>query len=265
MVAPGSTPARTIAVALSCLAAGGAVAYLIIEQNNAAVARQVEQHRIADAEAAEREGAVQMEELFIEGERWYGGFGNQVDYSRAVKCWELGTEGGHAAAAAALGWCHLLGRGVDKSETKAEQLCTRAVDQLGLLDLAATGHAGAQNNLGLMSEYGKGVEQDVTKAVEWYAKAADQKHALAQNNLGIMYEFGMGVRRDERKAVRLYREAAAQGLAPALYMLGHKYANGSGGAPKDEAKAREVWQVAAQQGHVRAQEELEKRGWPIKV
>ena len=195
------------------------------------------------------------EELFKQGERWYGGCGRRVDYTKAVQCFQQASEAGHAAATAALGWCHLLGRGVSQSEDKAQELCKRALEELELQAKADQGHAGAQNNLGLMHEYGKGVEQDARKAVGWYRRGAEQGHPQAQNNLAIMLDFGIGVEADKDQALDWFRKSADQGFAPGQFMLASKLANGAG-TQKDEALAAELWQRAADQGHARAQFQL---------
>ena len=51
-----------------------------------------------------------------------------------------------------------------------------------------------------------------------------------------MYENGRGVAKDEARAVELYQAAADQGLAAAQCYLGFMYENGRGVA-KDEARA----------------------------
>ncbi len=69
----------------------------------------------------------------------------------------------------------------------------------------------AQNNLGVMYDNGQGVPQDYKKAVEWYARAADQGHAMGQANLGVMYANGQGVPQDYVQAYKWFNISATQG------------------------------------------------------
>ena len=77
----------------------------------------------------------------------------------------------------------------------------------------------------------------------------------AQNRLGVCYEYGTGVEKDEQRAVELYQKAAEQGDATAQFNLEVCYENGTGVA-KDEQMAVELYQNAAEQGHAGAQKRL---------
>ena len=48
-----------------------------------------------------------------------------------------------------------------------------------------------------------------------FQEAAKQRHAYAQNMLGWCYQHGTGVERDEKKAVEWYEKAAEQGSVTA--------------------------------------------------
>src|SRR5438477_311476 len=61
--------------------------------------------------------------------------------------------------------------------------------------------------------------------------------------LGQKYALGEGLVKDEKKAVELYQQAANQGYAKAQHNLGVCYENGKGVA-KDEKKAAELYQQA---------------------
>ena len=118
----------------------------------------------------------------------------------------------------------------------SERLHT-AIDSLGkkefalahklFLNLANKGIAEAQMNLGMMFERGQGVPKNFKEAIRWYHLAADQglikaqekmdsllsKAATAQINfgLGMRFESGEGVPQDYREAIRFYRLAADLG------------------------------------------------------
>jgi hypothetical protein len=68
----------------------------------------------------------------------------------------------------------------------------------------------------------------------------------------LSYIVGQGVVKDEKKAAELYQLAANQGDAGAQFGLGLCYAKGKG-VVKDEKKAAELFQLAANQGLATAQ------------
>ena len=102
-------------------------------------------------------------------------------------------------------------------------------------DLANRGMAEAQINLGMMFESGQGVLQNFDEAIKWYRLAASQglikaqeklnllvsKAAAAQVNfgLGVAFENGQGVPQDIMEAIRWYQLAADQGLIKAQEKL----------------------------------------------
>ncbi|MBT5968598.1 MAG: sel1 repeat family protein [Nitrospina sp.] len=102
-------------------------------------------------------------------------------------------------------------------------------------DLANRGMAEAQINLGMMFESGQGVLQNFDEAIKWYQLAASQglikaqeklnllvsKAAAAQVNfgLGVAFEKGQGVPQDIMEAIRWYQLAADQGLIKAQEKL----------------------------------------------
>ena len=96
-----------------------------------------------------------------------------------------------------------------------------------LLDLANKGIPEAQINLGMMFERGQGVPQDYNEAIRWYRLATDLGHIKAQEKLnsllkksadaqinfglGVIFENGQGVPQDYNEAIRWYRLAADLG------------------------------------------------------
>jgi TPR repeat protein len=95
------------------------------------------------------------------------------------------------------------------------------------LKLADKGMPEAQINLGMMFENGQGVPQDFKKAIRWYRLAANQGLTKAQEklnsllkisptaqinfDLGVRFETGQEVPQDFREAIRFYRLAADLG------------------------------------------------------
>ena len=91
---------------------------------------------------------------------------------------------------------------------------------------------------------GYGVRQDFAKAVKMWEKAAKKGHAKAEFSLGYCYANGVGVEKDVEVAKKWYLEAAEQGDA-----------NGDDDFETYE-KAAEMFKKAAEQGHVRAMNNL---------
>jgi len=70
-----------------------------------------------------------------------------------------------------------------------------------------------------------------------------------------MYLEGRGVPKDEKKAVEWFQKAAEQGMPKAQFRLGMMYAQGRG-VPQDRAKADEWYKKAADQGNIDARKVL---------
>ena len=180
-----------------------------------------------------------------------------------------------------LGEIYEEGREVEKNEKKAIELYEKAANQ---------GNPKAQYKLGKMYEEGRGVKKDAKKAAELYEKAANQEYDYAQFQIGQMYEEGRGVERNEKKAIQVYahlinkryfvwfevygkclerlekmpQKECEEGdwtqlitNAFAQCELGKKYLCGRG-VVKDEKKAAELYEKAANQGNIYAQYELGK-------
>ena len=73
--------------------------------------------------------------------------------------------------------------------------------------------------------------------------------------LGVLYYFGNGVDRDYRQAVEYFQRAANANDAAAQYHLGLCYLE-SHGVRQDPVKARELLQLAADNGEKRAADKL---------
>src|SRR3989339_10642 len=60
---------------------------------------------------------------------------------------------------------------------------------------------------------------NIIKAFFWYEKAAEANLAIAQYNLGMIYFEGAIVEKDEVKAKELWQKAADQGLEAAVKLM----------------------------------------------
>jgi TPR repeat protein len=85
----------------------------------------------------------------------------------------------------------------------------------------------------------------------WESKAA-QGDPEAMTNVGLLYLKGLGVKRDEGKAAEWYEKAAQLGFVVAQFNLGNLYYNGQG-VSRDKKQAARWYTAAAQGGHAKAQ------------
>ena len=116
--------------------------------------------------------------------------------------------------------------------------------------------------------YYENTEDYKKSAIELYEKSAAQFHTRAAYQLGLIYENGIVVNgnmvkagyvinKDYVKAFKNYQLAANQGDIKAQNKLGQFYENGYG-ITKDYCKALEYYQLASDQGDEDAQENLKR-------
>lgn len=88
---------------------------------------------------------------------------------------------------------------------------------------------------------------DLTDAVNWYRKAAEMGHAPAQVRLAELLDYS----EQNEAAASWFRQAAEQGEPEGMFGLARMYAAGEG-VSKDLARAVELYQQAADNGHTRS-------------
>ena len=103
---------------------------------------------------------------------------------------------------------------------------------------AERGNPEAQYLLGVAYSEGNGIDQELVEAVKWLQSAAKQGYAPAMQTL-----------------FTITRDVAQWGSPGFQFRLGLHYYTGCG-VDKDENKAVEWWQVAAEQGHEKATKAL---------
>ena len=91
------------------------------------------------------------------------------------------------------------------------------------------------------------------EAVSFLERAAKAGSPEAQFELAKLYERGTGVERDEARALELYQEAADQDFADAINDLGFLHYQGGLGLPADPKRALEYFERAADLRHPQAQ------------
>ncbi len=129
---------------------------------------------------------------------------------------------------------------------------SEALDKLG--KLAENGAVEAMHWLGVIYDTGEKLPADFAVAALWYEQAVDNgDYAPAQYRLAVLYEYGRGVVQDTEAAVELYEAAAEQGHVDAQRNLAFAYERGWG-VEKDPVKAFRWYQRAADQGDADAYE-----------
>lgn len=120
---------------------------------------------------------------------------------------------------------------------------------------AELGHAEAQCKLGDCYVKGIGVSRDLNEAMRWYRRSAEQGHAEALLKQGIFYAEGIGGQKDWRAALRCFAKSAKQGNADAQYMLALAHIDGEI-VEKNMNEARSWLSKSAEQGNKNAIERL---------
>jgi localization factor PodJL len=171
--------------------------------------------------------------------------GQPVDTSIAGL--ESGAVRGDAKAQFLLALRYSEGRGVEKDETKALSLATKAAEQ---------GYVLAQYRLGAMFERGIGVPKDLAAAKLWYEKAAKGGNRKAMHNLAVLYADGVGIGQSFQAASTWFRQGAEYGLVDSQYNLAILLERGMG-VEKNLQEAAKWYAVASTGGDSGATERLE--------
>lgn len=220
--------------------------------------------------------------------------GNSASGAEALYRWEQAAQLGSAEAQYMLGRRH-AGGGGDDSAFKSLACYMRAAEQghpealmavHGLLSAGAgraadaclrqaaeSGHAQAQSTLGQRFISGERLDPSSEQAHDWLERAARQGNADAQCALGDWFATGHGrapdfvsagdvgdwlaaghgSAPDFVQARQWYEKAAQQGHVKAQWLLGGLYANGAAGVPRDGKQAALWCKKAAAAGFAPAQ------------
>ena len=167
------------------------------------------------------------------------GTGMTKNVEDAKKWLEKAAETGDAEAFESLSVMYEAGEGVTKDAAKA----------LDYLDKAAKRNSvKALLRLAVKNLNGEGTAKDGKKAVGFLTRASELGSAEAQTALGSMYETGEGVEKKPAEAVVWYGKASEAGDPNAALKLGVIYSEGAEGVTKDDKKAMECFQRAADRG-----------------
>lgn len=145
-----------------------------------------------DALAASR-----VAEIFLFG---YGDF--EQNYEKANHWLQMAADMNDAWSSFALAIAYAYGRGVERDDSKALELYSKAY---------TLGYSAATNNLGVSYLNGEGTSVDEVKAFHLFEEASQKGNMYGVWNLGRCYEYALGTDCDLEKALELYREAERLG------------------------------------------------------
>ncbi|MBR4181640.1 MAG: SEL1-like repeat protein, partial [Candidatus Methanomethylophilaceae archaeon] len=149
---------------------------------------------------------------------------------------------------AAIGWfMRSADKGRQEAKSRLDELYDGSFDIC--LKLAHSGNPSAEFRLAKMYRDGNGVDADEEEALKWMRSAADHGHSGATMNLLNML--------DKEEAFTLCGELAESGNKDAQYRLARMYIEGKG-TEKDVSRALQWMTRAAEQGHQKAKDILEK-------
>lgn len=94
------------------------------------------------------------------------------------------------------------------------------------------------------------------EAVSWYSAAAEQGDAGGMAGLAEMYAKGEGVERDPARARQLFEQAAEAGHVKSMTVLAAAWEGGGLGLTADESRAGEWLLRAAREGDIRSMERV---------
>jgi TPR repeat protein len=163
---------------------------------------------------------------------------NSKSEKEAFAMFASAREKGSIHATACLGYCYVMGFGVEQKKQQGLTL---------LYEALKTGSTDALYGLYHCYADGVCVAQDQEKAVMLLRKAVEAENIAAIRELGRCYRDGVGCEKDIQEAVKLFTKAAAQGCFFAMSDLGLCYLHGDGVDQKDE-KAVELFTQAADVG-----------------
>jgi len=210
---------------------------------------------VAALEARASEGDVSaMVQL---GNAYWGGHGVGVNAEKGRAWLDRAAEKDSVEAQMLLGAAYMSGTHVTKSpQLAAKYLLQVAQREQVNPDDDRSSQALAQYWVALMYEQGSGVERSHEKALQFLQMAANNGNYPAEYDLAVLYNEGKGgITMDKTHACELFEKAAEQGHVMAMHNIGSCYQVGSGGK-KDEGKAIAYYTKAAEAGSARSQHNL---------
>jgi uncharacterized protein len=190
------------------------------------------------------------------GKAYWDGNGVTTDVDKGQVWLERAAEKGSQEAQMFLGAAYLSGTKLPKNRELAAKYLLRVAQAQHVDDGFKSSQALAQYWVAMMYEQGAGVEKSHEQAIQFLQVAANNGNAPAEYDLAVLYNDGVGgISIDKAHACELFEKAAEQGHVRAMFNAGYCYQVGVGGQ-KDESKAINYYTKAAEVGNTRAQRNL---------
>lgn len=137
----------------------------------------------------------------IYGDMFSFGLGQLVDYEEAFSWYKRAAKKKNLEAQCDLGYCYLVGQGVDKNHRLSFKYWLKSAKQ---------GYAHSCRDVGQNYLKGIGVKKNLKKAVFWFKKASDFNYSHGTSDLAYCYLNDLGVKKDFEIAKTLYKKAIKQ-------------------------------------------------------
>jgi TPR repeat protein len=175
----------------------------------------VVEEQVEEVHASPEEEGLTPVELYKQGETLAASDAPE-DGKRAVRLYRLSAQAGYAPAAVSLGATLRFGQGTAKDVEEGGRWFQKAMEEMGLREMAEKGDAEAQQALGYLYTFppstgSSSVPHSKKQSITWTQKAAEQGHAVAQHTLANFYLVGSGVAASKERALEWWQKAADQG------------------------------------------------------
>ncbi|KAJ3221107.1 hypothetical protein HK099_003779 [Clydaea vesicula] len=175
-------------------------------------------------------------------------FFKEKKFSEAVKIFEVASKLDSASAQYHLGFCYLNGLGVEKDLNEAYKY----------FSLSSAYNTDSAFYLGLLLYNGLGgIEKNYAESYKYFKLAADDGNPYALCYLGQCHYYGHGTEKNLYEAYKYFNCSEELNCnMDSQYFLARFFEKGLGGIGKDLDKAREYYKSSANQGHMKAKENL---------
>jgi hypothetical protein len=190
------------------------------------------------------------------GLAYWGKQGIPADLERGKMWLSRAAEAGSFVAQMFLGAAYLSGNGLEKNPSFAAKYFLQVAQRQSVDGTLQSSQALAQYWLAMLYEQGKGIDKSHEKAMQFLQLAARNGNQSAQFDLGTLYNDGTGgMDMDKVHACQLFEKAADQGHIIASHNAGYCHQLGLDGK-KDLDKAIHYYQISAERGDATSQHNL---------
>ena len=173
------------------------------------------------------------------GDCYYYGKHVPVNYTQAVRLYELAAIQDRTKTRFELGYSYYSSKGVSQSDDKAFRY---------FQDASVAGSMDAAAYLGICYANGWGTKKDTIQAGQWLKKSAEKGIPTGLYGWGVYLYEGIGTQKNIPLAIEYYKKAGAEGIIPSMNCLGEHYYN-----LKQYPESLKWYEMAANKGDAEAQ------------